>query len=139
MHERAPVSQDTSLKTLTTKPSNSPHRIEPVSSTCVPEGETGKSTCKLCYSFIPAPFLLALFSPKLFYNNWRCEEKAGRGLPLENFGVKTEEMEQVCVFSFICCFLMYFRSLISLSVQNSTALYLFIYPIYFTLFCLYLQ
>ena len=70
------------------------------------------------YSFIPAPFLLALFSPKLFYNNWRCEQTAGRGLPLEKFGVKTEELEQVCVFSFIC-FLMYFRSLISLSVKNS--------------------
>ena len=56
------------------------------------------------YSLIPAPFLLALFSPQLFYNNWRCEETAGRGLPLENFGVKTEEMEQVCVFSFICIF-----------------------------------
>ena len=69
MHERAPVSQDTSLNSLTTKPSNSPHRIEPVSSTCVPEDETGKSKCKLCYSFIPAPFLLALFSPKFFYNN----------------------------------------------------------------------
>ena len=143
MHERAPVSQDTSLRTLTTKPSNSPHRIEPVSSTCVPEGETGKSSCKLCYSFIPAPFLLPFFSPNLFYNNWRCEqgsnlrgkfpldfipapfllpffspnlfynnwrceETAGRGLPLENFGVKTEEIEQVCVFSFICCFLTYF-------------------------------
>ena len=60
------------------------------------------------YSFIPAPFLLALFSLQFFYNNWRCEETAGRGLPLENFGVKTEELEQVCVFSFICCFLAYF-------------------------------
>ena len=48
MHERAPVSQDTSPTSLTTQPSNSPHRIELVSSTCVPEGETGKSTCKLC-------------------------------------------------------------------------------------------
>ena len=44
MHERAPVSQDTSPTSLTTQPSNSPHRIELVSSTCVPEGETGKST-----------------------------------------------------------------------------------------------
>ena len=92
------------------------------------------------YSFIPAPFLLPFFSPKLFYNNWRCEETAGRGLHLENFGVKTEEMEQVCVFSFMCCFLMYFRSLISLSVKYSTALYISSFiPFIFTLFCLYLQ
>ena len=85
------------------------------------------------------PFFWPTFILQLFYNNWLCEETAGRGLPLETFGVKTEEMEQVCVLSFICSFRMYFCTLISLSLKYSTALYLFIYPIYVTLFYLYLQ
>ena len=70
MHEQAPVSQDTSPTSLTTQPSNSPHQIELVSSTCVPEGETGKSTFKfVLIFFIPAPFPLVLFPSQLIYNN----------------------------------------------------------------------
>ena len=76
MHERAPVSQDTSRNTLTTKPSNSPHRIEPVSSTCVPEGETGKSTCKLCLFFHTCSLSSGpLFSSTLLQQELKIEKK----------------------------------------------------------------
>ena len=49
------------------------------------------------YSFIPAPFLLAL-SSQLSTAIGAARKTAERGLPLDDFGVKTEEIEQVCVF-----------------------------------------
>ena len=132
MHERAPVSQDTSLDTLTTKPSNSPHRIEPVSSTCVPEGETGKSTCKLCLFF----HTCSLSSGPLF-SSTLLQQLALRGKQLDaGCPWKILESRQRKWSRYVCFHLFIVFLRISLSVKYSTALYFFIYPVHFYPFLL---
>ena len=133
MHERAPVSKETDLP-----PSLQTAHIESSLSlrhVCQRAKQVGQHV-NCVYSFIPAPFLLALFSPQLFCNNWRCEENSWTRTAHGRFWSQDRGNGAGMLFSFIFWFLMNFRSLISLSVKCSTALYLFIYPIYFYPFLL---
>ena len=88
-------------------------------------------------------YLLPFFWPSFLINssttNGAARKQLDAGCPWKILESR-QELEQVCVFSFICRFLAYFRSLISLSVKYSTALYISSFiPFIFTLFCLYLQ
>ena len=103
-YARASTNQQgyTSLSFTYHQASNSPNRIEPVSLTCVLQGETGKSTCKLCLFF----HTRSLSSNPLF-SLTLLQELALRGKQLDAgcpWKSRWRKWSRYVCFSLISCF-----------------------------------